>query len=315
MTTSEFGKNSVFGRAGAVLQVQSVLFNNDFEPLERAVAAVSRSSELAINSGALSRAVLRFGDCSPFPSLDEAKLSRLKEIGRYGVVIDYHWFQGNNLGSARGHNELGGMASADTDFLWIQNPDVVVSPRLFEQVLQPFFQPGVGQVEAKQLPIEHPKEYNPSTGETEWTTTACVMTPMSVFRALRGFDAESFFLYCDDVDFAFRIRELGLRLIFNPGAVCFHDKRLGESGEWQPSSAEMIYSAEAALMMAQKWSYTDFLRQTLSYFASSSEAHLQRAAKLFEDRRAAGTLPLPRDPEHKVAKFDGHFYTKHRFPL
>jgi hypothetical protein len=315
MNATEVGKHSIFGRAGVVVQIQSVLFNNDFESLLRAVEAMARCCELAIGSGAISKAVLRLGDCSPFQSIDDAKLERLKHAGGGCIYVIYEWFGGGNLGSARGHNELGKHALPDTDFLWIQNPDVIVSPRLLEQVLQPFHQPGVGQVEAKQLPIEHPKEYDPNTGETEWTTTACVMTPLAVFRALDGFDADTFFLYCDDVDFAFRIRELGLRLIFQPAAVCFHDKRLGEAGEWQPSSAEKIYSAEAALMMAHKWSHHEFLEQTLKYFEVSSESYLQRAASVFKERRNAGTLPAPRDPQHLIARFQGHFYTKHRFSL
>jgi GT2 family glycosyltransferase len=315
MSISKFDRRSVFGRDGAVLQIQTVLFNNDFESLERAVKALSRACELAIGAGVISKAILRLGDCSPFQSLDDAKLERLQLAGRRVPLVVYHWFNGANLGSARGHNELANRADEDTDFLWIQNPDVVVSPRLFEQVLAPFHQPGVGQVEAKQLPVEHPKEYDPATGETEWTTTACVMTPLPLFRALDGFDADTFFLYCDDVDLAFRIRELGLRLIFQPAASCFHDKRLGESGEWQPSVPELIYSAEAALMMAHKWSYPKFLEQTLKMFEGSGESHLQRAAGIFQARRSAGTLPKPRDPNHEVARFDGHFYTKHRFPL
>jgi GT2 family glycosyltransferase len=315
MTASALDKTSVFGRPGVVLQIQSILFNNEFEALERAVFALARACELAIASGAISKAVLRFGDCSPFQAIDASKLERLQHAGRTGGAVTYRWFEGENLGSARGHNRLAEEAIEGTDFLWIQNPDVIVSPRLFEQVLAPFLQPGVGQVEAKQLPIEHPKEYNPHTGETDWTTTACVMTPLALFRALGGFDADSFFLYCDDVDLAFRIRELGMRLIFQPAAVCFHDKRLGEAGQWQPSTAEMIYSAEAALMMAQKWSQPQFLEQTLKYFASSTEPHFQRAAEVFIERRDAGTLPTPRDPKHKVAKFHGHFYTKHRFDL
>jgi len=315
MTNSKFDRRSVFGRAGAVLQIQTVLFNNDFESLERAVKALSRACELAIGAGVISRAILRLGDCSPFQSLDDAKLERLQVAGRRVPLVVYHWFDGANLGSARGHNELASRTDDDTDFLWIQNPDVIVSPRLFEQVLAPFHQPGVGQVEAKQLPVEHPKEYDRATGETEWTTTACVMTPLALFRALDGFDADTFFLYCDDVDLAFRIRELGLRLIFQPAASCFHDKRLGEAAEWQPSTAEVIYGAEAALMMAQKWSYPEFLQQTLAIFESSHEPHLRRAADVFMARRSAGTLPIPRDPNHEVARFSGHFYTKHRFPL
>jgi GT2 family glycosyltransferase len=314
MSAVTLGGLPVFGRSAAVMQIQSVLFNNEIEDLERAVMALSRSCELAISGGALSHVVLQFGDSSPLQTIDESKLERLRAAARSSFNVEYDYFSGN-LGSAGGHNRLAKQAEEGTHFIWIQNPDVVVSPRLFEYVLEPFFQPGVGQVEAKQLPIEHPKDYDLKTGETAWTTTACVMTPLEVFRELKGFDSDTFFLYCDDVDFSFRIRELGFRLIFQPAAICFHDKRLSESGNWQPTSAEATYSAEAGLMMAHKWSRPDLVEQALKYFESSGESHLQRAAKVFLERREAGTLPEPRDHDHNVADFHGQFYAKHRFGL
>jgi len=313
MVTATIGKQTVFGRPAAALQIQSVLFNNSTEDLERGVKALARACELAITAGALSKAVLRFGDCSPSHIIDAAKLERLRTASRRCLEVIYHPFD-SNIGSAQGHNELADQAVDGTDFLWIQNPDVIVSPRLFERVLEPFFLPGVGQVEAKQLPIENPKDYDPNTGETDWTATACVMTPLELFRALDGFDADTFFLYCDDVDLSFRIRELGLRLIFQPAACCFHDKRLGEAGEWLPSGAEQIYGAEAGLLMAHKWSWPGIVEQTLKDFTNSNEPHLQRAAKTFLERRAAGSLPKPRDPDHKIGKLAGHYvYTKHRY--
>jgi len=314
MNPATINGQSVFGRPAAVLQIQSVLFNNAVDDLERSVRALARSCALAAEAGALSKVVLRYGDCSPSPALDAAQLERLRAAAGDSIAIEYTFFDGN-LGSARGHNRLAALAADGADFLWIQNPDVIVSPRLFEQILQPFAKPGVGQVEAKQLPIEHPKDYDPETGETDWTTTACVMTPLALFRALDGFDADTFFLYCDDVDFSFRIRELGLRLIFQPGAVCFHDKRLGGTAKWLPTPAEQVYSAEAGLMMMHKWSRPDLVAETLGGFRTSSQPHLQRAAKIYLERRKAGTLPKPRDPQHKICKFHGHFYTKHRFAL
>ena len=105
------------------------------------------------------------------------------------VHIDYTFF-GGNLGSARGHNELS--KSNDADIFLIQNPDVIVAPRLIETMVTEFNTPGVGIVEAKQLPIEHPKDYDPQTGETGWATTACTMIPATLFRELDGFDAEQF---------------------------------------------------------------------------------------------------------------------------
>jgi GT2 family glycosyltransferase len=308
------GTLPAFWRPKAPLQIQSILYNTDLDDVERTIEALARAVELAITGGVLSRTVVRFGDSSSLPVLDERGLERLRKAADYVFSVEYDFF-GSNLGSARGHNRLVAQAEDGTHFLWIQNPDIVVSPRLFFTVLEPFRRAGVGQVEAKQIPIEHPKEYDLVTGETEWTTTACVMTPLPLFREIGGFDADSFFMYCDDVDLAMRIRELGYRTLFQPAAVCFHDKRLSDDGKWQPSSAEHYYSAEAGLMMAHKWSYPEKLKEILAYFEDSGEPALERAARVFRKRESEGTLPPPRDPAHQVAKFNGHFYAKHRFPL
>lgn len=303
-----------FWEPKAVLQIQTVLYNTELDDIERTVAALARAVELAISSDVLSRATLRIGDSSTTPVLREDGLRRLREAARGTLLVEYDFFAAN-LGSARGHNRLAAMAEEGTHFVWIQNPDVVVSPRVFEIVLEPFRRSGVGQVEAKQIPIEHPKEFDLVTGETEWTTTACVMTSLSLFREANGFDADSFFMYCDDVDFSLRIRELGFRAIFQPAAVCFHDKRLTADGSWQPTGAEQYYSAEAGLMMAHKWSYPEKLQEHLDYFVDSGDENLERAARAFLDRKENGTLPPPRDPLHLVARFQGNFYAKHRFTL
>jgi GT2 family glycosyltransferase len=309
-----YGTLPALWRPDAVLQIQSVLYNNSLGDITRTVEALARAVELAHSGGDLAEVVLRFGDSSSVPVLDEQSFEDLRRAARDTMTIEYDFFQAN-LGSARGHNRLASQAAEKTDFIWIQNPDVVVSPRLFQIVLEPFKRAGIGQVEAKQIPIEHPKEYNPQTGETEWTTTACVMTPLVLFRELNGFDADAFFMYCDDVDLALRIRELGYRLVFQPAAVCFHDKRLSSEGAWQPSGAERYYSAEAGLMMFHKWSYPESVQETLEHFQSSSDPDLLNAARKFLERRERGKLPVPRDPEHNVARFDGAFYCKHRFPL
>jgi GT2 family glycosyltransferase len=304
----------VFWHRDCAVQVQSVLFNNKVADISRAVAALSRAVELAHTDGDLGTVVLRLGDCSSLPVLDERSLEMLRVEAMGTMQVSYDFF-GENLGTACGHNRLASAAEDRADFLWIQNPDVIVTPRLFSLVLGPFRRSGVGQVEAKQIPIEHPKEYDATTGETEWTTTACVMTPMAVFREVGGFDAESFFMYCDDVDLALRIRQLGYRLIFQPAAACFHDKRLLDDGTWNPTWAEQYYSAEAGLIMLHKWSYPELLEETLSFFQASSDPKLERAAKNFLERREHGALPVPQDPQHEVARFDGRYYGKHRFPL
>lgn len=301
-----------FFRSGATVQMQSVLFNNTVASIDRALASLARAAELAVYAGACGGVTVCYGDSSSMPCLSEAALTDLQ--GKYTEVltIEYDYFQ-DNLGSARGHNRLA--ADAKADFLLVQNPDVVVSPRLIERLLGCFARAGVGMAEAKQIPIEHPKDYDPSTGETSWATTACSMIPVPLFRQLGGFDAESFFLYCDDVDFSWLVRQAGFRVIFQPAAPAFHDKRLSPAGTWQPSGAERYYSAEAALFLAHKWSRPDLVKKYLIDFSTSPDENQIKAARVFEQRRDEGRLPEPVDGRHAVGQFVEIFYAKHRYPL
>ena len=301
-----------YGRRPASVTVQSVLYGNRLEDIERSAASLARAADLAIGSGACSSVSLRLGDCSPLPCLAPAELAALRSRHGEALAIDYEFF-GTNLGSAAGHNRLA--EGLDVDFVLIRNPDVVVCPRLFESMLATFALPRVGIVEAKQLPIEHPKDYDPVTGETVWATTACALVPMPLFRELGGFDAESFFLYCDDVDFSWRVRERGLKVIYQADAVVFHDKRLSDDAHWQPSAAERYYSAEAALMLAHKWSRADLVERWLRDFGASDSADLRRARESYERRAAAGKLPAPRDAAHRIGVFHGVHYARHRFAL
>lgn len=293
------------------IQVQSVLYNMDEFSVRRALEALSRSVDLAVSGGCCSKFKVVYGDTSPTRCLPEEVLAKLRQEFAWAFDIDYVFFD-ENIGSANGHNRLA--SGCELDYLLILNPDVVVSPRLFQHMLAPFDDKTVGMVEAKQLPIEHPKTYDSITGVTSWATTACALTPTTIFRNLEGFDSAAFFLYCDDVDYSWRVREAGYKVIFTPAAVVFHDKRISSKGEWRPSSAEVRYSAEAALMMAHKWSRPDIAAEIMHMFRHGSEEQAM-AVKKFQSMQENGTLPKPRDPSHKVGQFEGHFYAKHRYPL
>lgn len=294
------------------LQVQTVVYGLEPEAIFRTVGGLARSFELAKDSGVLNRMNIRIGDTSSARCLNDEHLLALQKIYSFHTEIDYCFF-GENLGSARGHNTLAIGASAE--YLMILNPDVVIGPRTLERMLEPFSSDGVGMTEARQLPIEHPKDYDPTTGETGWATTACAITPRSLFENIGGFDADSFFLYCDDVDYSWMVREAGKKVIFVPHATVFHDKRLSPEGRWIPSSAEVYYSAQAALIMMHKWSFHEPLAKMLEVFQNGSKE--QRAAvENFVKRRESGALREPRDPEHKVGYLDEqYFYTKHRYLL
>jgi GT2 family glycosyltransferase len=297
---------------GASIQVQSVLYENNFASVERSILSLGRAAELALGDGMASRVELVYGDSSPKPCLSACDLDRLRALYPDALSIGYEFF-GENLGSARGHNRLA--LPAMTDFILVQNPDIVVSPRLLINLLRAFSAPGIGMAEAKQLPIEHPKDYDPQTGETAWATTACAMIPLALFRKLGGFDADSFFLYCDDVDFSWAVRMAGYKVIFQPGAVVFHDKRLSDEGKWQPSSAEQYYSAEAALLLAHKWSRPEIVEKILADFRADGGQIFSRAVAVYEERKRHGKLPAPRDQAHKIGQFIDGMYARHRYPL
>lgn len=301
-----------FWVTGLRLQIQSVLYNNGMSAIRRAVQSVARSAELAVMAGACTGVTLRYGDSSPEPRLDKEALASLRAEFSASLTIEYDYFNGN-LGSAGGHNRLA--RDTDAGFILVQNPDVVVAPRLLEILLACFRRPGVGMAEAKQIPIEHPKDYDLTTGETSWATTACAMIPIPLFRQLDGFDHNSFFLYCDDVDFSWRVRLAGYKVVFQPSATAFHDKRLSQTGTWQPSGAEHFYSAEASLFMAHKWSRPDIVKKYITHFSAAEDENLRKMAKSFLERQAAGTLPEPVDPKHQVGQFVDIYYARHRYPL
>ena len=165
--------------------------------------------------------------------------------------VSYRHF-GTNRGSAGGNNDL--FALSVSDLVLIINPDCYASPNLVFELCRALDDPQAGIVEARQVPLEHPKEFDRRTGETSWASGACMLIRRDVIEQIGGFDEESFFMYCDDVDFSWRARLGGYRVVYRPTACVFHDKRLDPHGQMVAGEAEVYYSAEASLMMAWKWS-------------------------------------------------------------
>ncbi len=296
----------------ASLQIQSVLFNNTQAHVDQALHSLARAVELGIGSGVLSEVKLVFGDCSPEPVFTDGHMTeRIQQFKPQGIRrIDYEFFN-KNLGSAAAHNRL--LQKLCTDLVLILNPDTLVAPNLFLELIKPMQKIGTGIVEARQIPIEHPKNYDPITGETGWAATACALISSAAAREVGGFDAESFFLYCDDVDFSWRVRLAGYKVVFQPSAVVFHDKRLSTAGKWQVGKAEEYYSAEAALFLAHKYSRNRLVKRIESQLLAKGSALEKKAARAFQKRRLEKKLPPQIDPTHTVSQFIKGFYAPHRF--
>lgn len=295
------------------LQIQSVIYGNEKKNLLKTMDALANAIAVERREmGLLGNIYLRYGDATESAILSEDEIEAIKEKYRDYFEFNYIYF-GFNSGSARGHNILG--ENCKSEYMMIMNPDVIVSPRYFIEIMRPFLVDGVGMVEARQTPVEHQKDYDIQTGETGWATTACAVVLTKLFHELDGFDSETFFLYCDDLDFSWRIRLLGYKIIYQPLAPVFHAKTLNMNGSWKPSKAERYYSAEAALLMAYKWSNMSRLEILLRNFKTSNDEFCKKAAIEFEKKRSEGSLPKQIDGEHKIGQFLGNYYSRNRFIL
>lgn len=297
----------------ASIAIQTILYNTPLPNLERTLEAFDNTARLGTRDLMSNGVKVVIGDASPRATVPKDVLAAWRERFSHLAEIQYTFFN-RNVGTSRGHNQLAA-GFTDSDYIVTSNPDIVVEPRALWRMLTVFNDPKVGMVEAKQLPIEHPKDYDPGTGRTSWATTAFAMTPRALFNQLEGFDAKTFFMYCDDVDYSWRVREAGRSVIFQPASVVFHDKHLNTEGAWMPTGAEVKHSASAALLLAHKWSRPDLVQSILTAFKASKKTSQKEAAAEFEKALKAGRLVEPRDPQHKIATFVGPHYAKHRFSL
>ncbi len=292
----------------ASLVVQSIVYGNSVPDIVRATRAVVNSAQHA--GDALSAWQVAIGDCSPAPLLDAALIVTLTdEVAAAGGTFRYEFFDAN-LGHGGGHNRL--EPGAESDLIFVLNPDALVGPDTLRELLAGMVD-GVGAADGRQLPLDHPKYYEPSTGDASWASGACLMTPRATYRELGGFDHDSFFLYGDDVDYSWRVRLTGLRVIHIPAARVFHDKRLSVTGVLPPSDAERYYSAESALMLAHKYSRPKVVRSVSDVFRRGLAGEPGTAALAeYQRRRGLGILPEPLDPAHRVGQFIKGNYARHR---
>lgn len=293
------------------LRVHSVLYGNESARIAQAIAHLDRAAEIAKRAGIFEQINLIYGDCSPRDDLRDTVLAANE--GSSGLDRTEYVFFDANLGSAQGHNRL--LEVGDSEFVLIMNPDIMLAPNAIVELARAFDDAKVGVAEAKQLPVEHPKVYDPVSGETPWAATACTLISRKVIQVLDGFDFRTFFLYCDDVDFSWRAKLAGYKVVYRPSAAAFHDKRLGAGGSWVVGGAEKYYSAEAALLIAYKYSRNDLVTQISAHFRESGDEVWLKALTEFERRREAGVLPEQLDCDHKVATFINGAYATHRFAM
>ena len=293
------------------IQIQSVIYHNDKAALKKAMNALANSIRVCKqNNEGLNRFVLYYGDASDEAIYSDDEIDAIRKEYKDFFEFKYKIY-GYNAGSANGQTVLG--LESDTDYLLLMNPDVMVSPNFFVDIVKPFEDTNVGMTEGRQCPIEHHKDYNANTGEEDWCTGACSVIRTSLFKELDGYDYKTFFLYCDDVDLSWRVRVAGYKIIYVPSAFVYHAKRLTVDAGWKPTSAEVYYSAEAALMMAYKWSNNRRVNELCKGFRNGSDVE-KKVLKEFERKKACNELP-EQIKAPGIATFNGNYYSQNRFVI
>ncbi len=120
----------------------------------------------------------------------------------------------NNVGFRQGTAEIVCFFNIDTE---IMDTTMEVLSKCIEGA-----EDDIGLWELRQVPYEHPKEYNPITQETEWCSGAAFAARRKAFEEVGGFE-ECFFMYAEDVDLSWRIRQRGYRIRYCPEALIRHN--------------------------------------------------------------------------------------------
>jgi len=299
-------------RTPGSVRIQSVLYCPPGESLARYLRATGQMIRTTTSARPELLIDVALGDNSPSATYRRDEVDRLRssfeETGLHGLTYEHF---DDNLGHGGAHNRLIGDAHG-AELILILNPDTCPSPNLLLELLKAMTG-SVGIVEGRQLPLEHQKTYDPVTGDTGWASGACSLVRREVFETTGGYDADAFFLYCDDVDLSWRARLAGYRVVYQPSAVCFHDKRLSVEAREQPSDIEIYHSGLAALLLATKYSRADLAQAQLRDLANSPIPIHAEIVEAFTRRQREGNLPTPLDCDEKVADFSTYAYASLRF--
>ncbi len=133
----------------------------------------------------------------------------------------YELDAGANVGFGRGHNV--NWRRSDGPYILVTNVDLTFEPDALVRVVAAAESDGASTAswELRQKPYEHPKIYHPASLETLWSSHACVLLRRSALAAVGGYE-EELFLYGEDVELSYRLRDSGFVLRYVPSAVCWH---------------------------------------------------------------------------------------------
>lgn len=139
-----------------------------------------------------------------------------------GLPFRIHLFRSpRNNGFAGGMNRLARQSSAE--FMFILNPDTEMEEGCLEKLVSRAESDSrIAICEARQYPREHPKTFDPVSGETSWCSGAAALIRRAAFDDAGGFDERLYFMYCEDIDLSWRLWLRGWKCIYQRDAVVRH---------------------------------------------------------------------------------------------
>lgn len=293
----------------AGLCIQVVLFDNSIPELRRLIAGIDATVRHARAAAAIDDVHVAFGDSSVARLLTDEDVAQLR-VHLDQVAVSYEFFDAN-LGSGGGSNRL--MEGSDSELVWILNPDTVPTPTVLTELIGVLQPDDVAAVDARQVPIENPKGFDPVTSDAAWVAGSCLLMKRAAVSAVGGFDPHFFPMYCDDVDLSWRLRIAGWRVRHAANAVIFHDKRLTADGRPAASDFEHESGVLSRLFLAHRYNRPDVVQMTLDWVDERGTDPHRQAVATYRTRFKEGDVPAPVPDPTGVADLDTDYYGPSRF--
>lgn len=156
------------------------------------------------------------GGVAATPGLADA----LDRARQQGLTVEVRGGQGN-LGFGRAINAT--LPFVTRSHVLLLNQDAIPEPGALQRLwaVARDDDARVAAWELRQIPYEHPKDYDPVTLDTVWCSGAALLLRTDALRAVDGFEPR-FFMYCEDVDLSWRLRCAGWRLRYLPRCAVVH---------------------------------------------------------------------------------------------
>ena len=173
-----------------------------------------------------------------------------------------------------GANQNAAFSISENTFFCVLNPDIHIKTNPFPELLASFSNPKVALVAPKIITPEGQEEdsarkfptlrslvskavggsngtYSELNSSPDWVGGMFMLFRSDVFREIGGFD-EKFFLYYEDVDICWRLRQKEYEIKFVPSVEVIHDARRESRKNWRYARWHLASMARY-LIKAKAW--------------------------------------------------------------